>query len=458
MVKKIAKIIFLYRLVFCFLLIHCAHAVFTPKQGSIIRDSEIETVLQDIVSPIFRVAGLNPKEAKIYIVVNSEMNAAATVDNTIFLNTGLLTKVSLTELIGIIAHETSHIALEHVSRFYGTTKNSSLISMASFALGVAIGAFGNADLGIGTIVLGNQIALRSLLHYSRGQEAAADQAAVRYLTKLQWPVYGLQNFLLRLSKREIFSSIIHNVYMITHPLSRTRVQLLDKYVQKYNDNNYKLPASLHMRYDRVIVKLNAFIQPPQHLLFTIDNQKISKKNILYAKAIAFYRTNQLSKSINVLRELCKLEPHNQYIEDLKGQIYYENGRIKQSIQSYKRALELAPNTPLIRLYYIQSLMQLNDYDKNYAIQELHKVLLYERKTPHIWHLLAVVYGKKGIMDRSSLCLAEKFLTLNKFDYAIKQATKADKITTDPVIKKKASDIINFANRKLALLAKHKLAN
>ncbi len=454
MVKKTIKIgccIAFYYLA----LLDIACAAFAPKKGSIIRDAEIEYVLRDIVSPIFKVAGLNPDEAKIYLVVNPEMNAAATVDSTIFLNTGLLTKVNLAELVGIIAHETAHIALEHISRFYGTSKNSSLISMASTALGIAIGAFGNADLGIGTVVLGNQIALRSLLHYSRGQEASADQAAIRYLCRLKWPIRGLQQFLLKLSRRELFSSSVHNVYMITHPLSSTRVQLLDKYVKQYKVGDSVLPINLQKRYRRAMSKLKAFINPPQHMLFAVDKYNIHQEDMHYVKAIAFYRINNLNDSISELQKLQVLEPNNPYLHDLEGQIYYENGLIAKSLQAYKRALHLLPDSNLIRLYYVQSMMQMESYNSKVAINELHKVLISERKNPHVWHLLAVLYGKSGEMDRASLCLAEKFLSLNKFDFAMKQAIKADKITTSKKIKKQAQDIIHFAQKELLLLKGYK---
>jgi predicted Zn-dependent protease len=55
-------------------------------QISIIRESETEKMLRDICYPIFKVAGLDTKNLKIYIVNDNSINAFVSGGQNIFIN------------------------------------------------------------------------------------------------------------------------------------------------------------------------------------------------------------------------------------------------------------------------------------------------------------------------------------------------------------------------------------
>ncbi|UNM06662.1 MAG: hypothetical protein H6925_03100 [Holosporaceae bacterium] len=59
----------------------------------------------------------------------------------------------------------------------------------------------------------------------------------------------------------------------------------------------------------------------------------------------FYRQGYLDKAIDLLNKVKADYPEPAYIDELMGQIYYENGKIDLSIQNYKRAISKMP--PLI---------------------------------------------------------------------------------------------------------------
>src|ERR1700735_857730 len=77
-------------------------------QSTNILDTEINDILHEECDPVFKAAGLDPKQVTILLVTH-EFNAA-TVNNQVFiLGTDLIEKTdNPNQLIGVMAHETGH--------------------------------------------------------------------------------------------------------------------------------------------------------------------------------------------------------------------------------------------------------------------------------------------------------------------------------------------------------------
>lgn len=415
------------------------------REGSIIRDSEIEAILHEITEPIFKEAGLDPKSLNLYLVASADVNAAASLENSIFVNTGLLSKTTnLDELIGVLAHETGHLALGHVARFEESIRRSSLIAMASAALGIAAGLAGSSDAALGTMMAGQHVATQSLMHYSQGQEASADQAAVRFLKGLNWPTKGLENFMSYLAKQELWSVARQDAYLQTHPLSNTRVQLLKNNIASLPSKENTVPSSLYHRFQRMVIKVKAFTSSPISILMSHPPSKNSPLD-RYARAIAYYRNNDLQKSLEVLDSLIKEAPDDPYLYDLKGQILFDNGHLQESIKSYETALKFAPQSALIRLSYIQAILEKGAASLPDTLRNLKIVLQKEKKNPLAWHFLAVVYGQMNRNDLAALALAEKALTLDNLEDAEKEANRALHLTKDSSARIRAKDILEYVH-------------
>ena len=57
-----------------------------------------------------------------------------------------------------------------------------------------------------------------------------------------------------------------------------------------------------------------------------------------------------------------------------------------------------------------------------------------------WHYLGLNYGKLRKLDYSSYAFAEKFVLTGKFDNAEIHIKRAKKVTKDPILLKKLSDL------------------
>ena len=152
---------------------------------SLIRDAEIETIIRNYATPLFEAAELDPAAIGIHIVADQRLNAFVAAGQNLFLNTGLLIEAEDGgQVIGVIAHETGHIAGGHLSRIQDALSASSIPSILSYILGGAASfATGRSDVGAAIISAGASIGARNFLSYSRGEEASADHAALKLLDK-----------------------------------------------------------------------------------------------------------------------------------------------------------------------------------------------------------------------------------------------------------------------------------
>ncbi|MEM1400386.1 MAG: M48 family metalloprotease, partial [Pseudomonadota bacterium] len=192
---------------------------------SLIRDAEIERSIRTFSEPIFIAAGVSPRAVSIHLVNNEAINAFVAGGQQMFINTGLLMKSEdLTELVGVIAHETGHIAGGHLARGAQEIERAQRTALLTTLLGVAAGiAAGSSDVGAAVVAGGSQVAGRQFLSFSRTMENSADQAALTYLDRANYSSEGLARFLERLADEELVPVEFQSEYVRTHPLTIDRV-------------------------------------------------------------------------------------------------------------------------------------------------------------------------------------------------------------------------------------------
>src|SRR3954471_16491734 len=156
----------------------------------IIRDAEIEQLLRDYSVPVLRTAGLAQQNIRIVVINDRSFNAFVADGHRIFINTGVLADATTpNEVIGVLAHETGHIAGGHLSKLREQLRNASTQSILATVLGVGAlvaaaqsGSANGTNAGMAALTAPQEMIRRSLLSYVRAQEEQADRAGVKFLT------------------------------------------------------------------------------------------------------------------------------------------------------------------------------------------------------------------------------------------------------------------------------------
>lgn len=419
------------RIFVIFLLIFSASL--TSHQGAaqgirLIQDTEIENTLRIFSTPIFKAANLKASSVEIYIVNDDSLNAFVAGGQKLFMNSGLLLQSeTANQIIGVIAHETGHIAGGHLSRIHSALSKSSVPAILAMILGGAASvATGRGDVGAAIMAGGQNVAERNFLAYSRTQEGAADHAALGYLDKTKQSARGLLAFMRKLEDQDLLSSAQQDPYIRSHPLSSHRVATVENHVESSPFSDADEPPGFGDLYNRMMAKLLAFMHPYSITLRTFPPSDKSLAG-MYARAIAEFRNKNLDGALAIMNELIKVQPGDPYFHELKGQMLFENGRATEAMAAYAIAAELLPNAPYIHRDLARAQMETGDVrllDK--AIANMEIALARGQNTARNWRFLAIAHGRNGDLPRSYLALGEEALILGKPGTARFQAERAKK--------------------------------
>jgi predicted Zn-dependent protease len=433
-----------------FLMIAASLAAIAPAAAqslNLLRDAEIENTIRTFATPVWKAAGLDPQAIHIYIVNDPTLNSFVAGGQNLFMNTGTILRAdNPNELIGVMAHETGHIAGGHLVRSAEAQHNAMIESIIGMLLGGAATVAGHGNAGAGGILAGESVGERALMQYSITQEASADQAALRFLDRTHQSAQGLLDFFRILEQEEFLNAQHQDPYLQTHPLTEERVNYVKEHVDHSPYTSAKDPPEWMAMDDLIKAKLSAFLGNPPDVLAQWkpgDNSAPAR----YARAIAYYRIPDLNHALPLTDGLIQDYPNNPYFQELKGQMLFENGRIAEAVGPYTRAQQMRPDEPLFNIELAQVQLETNDPKLiQKAKDELNAALRSEPDNADAWRFLAVAYGRNGEMGMAALSLAEQNMATGNFREAGLQADRAQKLLPPGAQKQRAQDLAADAKR------------
>lgn len=391
----------------------------TAQQGqrlNLIRDAEIESTIRTFTIPIWKAAGLDPNGVEIMLVQDGSLNAFVAGGQRIFINTGLIMRTERpNQLIGVMAHESGHIAGGHLARMQEELRSLSTLQILETILAggaMAGGAVGGAGAGGsggghggGT---GRPMApgsLMSFLKYTQTQESAADQAAITYLQRTGQSPKGTVEFLRYLQREEKLAINRRDPYLTTHPLTPERISAFEQAAANSPYANTPDSPQFLMLHQRMVAKLYGFVAPDMALQrYTEADRSLPAR---YARAIALYRKGALGSALLTIDGLLKEHPNDPYFHELRAQMLYENGRAAESIPSYRRAVQLAPAAAILKIDLARALLDVSNPDNTReAMRNLNLASQQESGNFELWRLMAAGYSSLGDQGMTSLARAE----------------------------------------------------
>ncbi|MEA2860476.1 MAG: hypothetical protein QOC72_2515 [Methylobacteriaceae bacterium] len=425
---------------------------------SVIRDAETEQLLRDYVTPIFHAAGINTGAARIILVGDKSFNAFVADGQKIFINVGALMEAKTpNEIIGVLAHESGHIAGGHLARGRQELARAQIMSVAGMLVGAAgavatgvsarrnNGPVGTDSAGMAGMIMGPQeLVRRHLLAYQRTEEQAADRAAVRFLDATHQSSKGLLTTLERFSNDALFQTSQIDPYLLSHPLPTERISNLQQFAKAspYYDANDS-PA-LQARHDLMRAKLVGFLGDPNEAARRYPTRDGSLP-ARYARAISAYRFGRLQESLAQIDGLTTAEPNSPYFWELKGQVLLESGRANEAIAPLRKATTMAPNAVPIKVLYGHALVASGTpANTAEAISVLANATQRDQDSAEGFEYLSMAYHRKGETPKAQLAAAQGLFVSGKYVEARTQASRAQaQFKEGSPGWLKADDILNY---------------
>jgi predicted Zn-dependent protease len=408
-----------------------AHAQPPRKSGPpIIRDAEIEQLLREYTQPILRAAGLSKQNIRIVIIGDRSFNAFVADGRRIFINAGALMEAETpNQVIGVLAHETGHIAGGHLARLREQLRAATTQSIIALILGAgaAVAASrsgGGGQAGMAALSAPQAVIQNTLLAYVRTQEDAADRAGVKYLTATGQSAKGMYETFKRLADQLLYSTRYIDPYMQSHPMPADRVRALEGLAKSSPHWDKADSPALQFRHDLMRAKLYGFLDPRDGVgrRYPISNNSPAAR---YARAIVAYRFSDVRNAVAQIDGLINQYPNNAYFHELKGQALLEGGRPAEAIAPLRRAIKLAPNPTLIQIMLGQALLATNNRaNADEAIRLLETAVRREPESPEAFREIAVAYGRKGDLARADLASAQAAFLRGELKTARQLAARA----------------------------------
>jgi predicted Zn-dependent protease len=418
-----------------------------------IRDTEIENLLNDYSKPIFRAAGLGSGHIKIRIVKHETFNAFVLDANNVYIHTGaLMESETPNQVIGVIAHESGHIAGGHLAqlreRIARDQTKSLLIKLLGIGLMVAGGASGGsnaAGAGAGVMMGGDELLMRSILADRRAQESSADQAGLKYLTITHQSGKGMLETFERFAQQEYISAsgATQDAFVRSHPVAADRLAQLRNAVAKSPYANQKDPPELQLRHDLMRAKLAGYLERPTVVFnrYPASNTTLPAR---YARAIARFFQGGVDAAMPEVDALIKDRPDYPYFHELKADFLMRAGRPAAAIEPLRRALKLAGDAPLLRTQLAQALISAEDTRGLDEAMDLARKSIISDPSPQAYRLLANGYYKKGRLPEADLATAEALFLEGDVKQAQIFAKRAQsKLRSGSPEWIRAGDIVNY---------------
>jgi predicted Zn-dependent protease len=381
-----------------------------------LRDAETEQLLRDYTRPILRVAGLEKQNIQAVIINDGAFNAFVADGHRIFVNYGaILQSETPNQLIGVLAHETGHLAGGHLAKLreqLAQAQTQMIIAMLLGAGALVAGARsgnannGLANAGVAAVVGPQQMIRATLLSYQRQQEENADRAGVKFLTMTGQSPRGMYETFKRFTNESLFAAHGADPYMQSHPMPADRVAALEGLARSSPYWDKKDDPALQLRHDMVRAKISAFMERSDTVYrrYPLSNESLPAR---YARAITTYLHGDLHSALTQIDGLIQVQPSNPYFYELRGQALLEGGRPTEAIAPLRRAVQLSNNAPLIEMLLGQALVATdNKAYTDEAIAILRAAVSREAEAPLGFAQLAMAYGRKGDYAEADLASAQ----------------------------------------------------
>jgi len=393
-------------------------ALAQEQKLAVLRDTETEQLLRDYTRPILRVAGLEKQNIQVTIINEPVFNAFVADGRRIFVNHGaLLQSETPNQIIGVLAHETGHLAGGHLARLreqLASAQTQMIIAMllgvgalaAGAKSGLSSGGTGLADAGAATLSGSQNMIMRSLLSYQRQQEESADRAGVKFLTATGQSAKGMYDTFKRFTNDSLFSARGADPYFMSHPMPAERVAALEEIARTSPYWDKKDDPALQLRHDMMRAKISGFLERPDTVYrrYPLSATSLPAR---YAHAISTYLHGDLNNALTQIDSLIQTQPNNPYFYELRGQALIDGGRPAEGIPALRKAVALSNNAPLIEILLGQALIAADNkaYTEE-AINILRNAMARETEQPIGYTQLAMAFARKGDLAEADLASAQ----------------------------------------------------
>ena len=399
---------------------------------------ELEDFIMDRINPI-----LNNEEfieeqkysdfqaankIKLFFIDDSNLNAFALPGNFIGINVGLILKVDdHREILSVFCHELAHLTQRHVSRMYARKKDSSDIMLLTALLSALIVGSNQPDAAVGALSLGQTLAMKRQMSFSRHAENEADQKGLNYLEKISVNPKYMIDVLNRMQQHSYLEGRDSSAsWLSTHPLTVDRLAGLNARIK---NRSYEFSPQKNEVNEQSFDYLLATFSGKQGTWKKQEFDSDFEKN--YYEFWNAFNRDEIKKAQRLLKKL-KNDEGGDKTEALQNIIFLSEVKFHLKTGEFDKAESLIENInqEKIQRWLLRALYRLRlevyfsaEREKDFDLLGRQVAKLYP-KDDWFWRKRASMEFKKGNLAKAHFFVAKGFLAIGNVAGAFEQLTLA----------------------------------
>jgi len=306
---------------------------------------------------------------------------------------------------------------------HGTTSSGGKYILASIALIAA----SDGDTGLAALATTQAASIQAQLKFSRRNEQEADRVGMRTLVEAGMDPLAMSLFFERLQKASEFMGTRPPEYLLTHPVTESRIADSRSRARTYPAKNYFDNLEFHLMKAKTTVLYVKDIKSQikrlkQTSLKGNTHSQIANK---YALALAYMKAEKLTPARNIIKKLLKQDPDRITYIATYADIEIKSGNFNKAIQILEDELEKNPGNLPLTFYYSEALLKKGSF--NQAIKVLRNLSINRPKDIQTWEYLERAYGDAKDITGVHQARAEVLYLKNQSSMAIEQLEFALKL-------------------------------
>ena len=301
-----------------------------------------------------------------------------------------------------------------------------MLAMAGMVLG-ALAIRNNPDAGMGAITLGESMATRSMLSFSRDAEREADRIGLQVMREAGFDVNGAPVFFGRLQQQNRFNEGGDTTaYLRTHPVTAERINDLKLRIQQLAATARPPADSVDFQLMRARARavsadsVDKQTEVRRHFEAQLKTEEGKKDPSAWfgLANVAYMRHDALATEQALTQTEKLLDKSHPYVVRLRIANLLAAGKVADAEQASAAAAKDFPGSRALVRQRAEVLNAAKKWDESIALLR-NETRLY-KSDAELWRMLGEAYLAKGEKGMSHLAAAEGYLALGYNQPAIEQ--------------------------------------
>jgi predicted Zn-dependent protease len=383
------------------------------SQLPLVDDPAVSEYVEGLGRKLVATLGSQPFEYRFFVVRSPALNAFAVPGGYVFVFTGLLARTETDDqLAAVLAHEIGHVSAHHTVRQQQGGQVWNYAALLGALLTVV-----NPVLGVGAMAAAQSAQLK----YSREFEQEADYLGLRYTTQAGYDPRALAGFFNALLAEGRVNPAGVPAYMLTHPLTETRVAHVDTIISAQGLKTPPGRPAGGPTLAEVRAVARAMGEPPEVVLEHYRGLAGKSPDDAEGQCLlgrvqqTLGRLEAARTALERCRELGGLDGR---VDRPLGTVYVALNEPAKAQAALERHLARHPGDARARLELGRALGHAGDTTG--ALRELQRALALDAELPEAHRLTGLAFGRQGNQAEGFYHLAQASLLRGDLEQALGQ--------------------------------------